>query len=198
MIIMLRNQAAGLILGLLIGICGTMALHVDRPGPDAGDWLGFAGALVGVVLTIVGALWLEGHKASAGARDDSALLLKVLGEITVALDRTQSARGDDAIALARPLRIADEEALLKSFDKFGHARQYAPKRNIAAWYAIEELNESICRERPMLEGEISTITNHGDNENVFEVNIAKMGEMSERLARGLAEARQALVNSSSP
>ena len=55
-----------LLVGCALGISGTMALHLARPGPDAGDWLAFAGALTGVVLTISGTLWLEDYRAKKG------------------------------------------------------------------------------------------------------------------------------------
>ena len=46
-----------LIAGLCIGVGLTMALGVRSPSDNVGDWLAFTGALVGVVATILGAIW---------------------------------------------------------------------------------------------------------------------------------------------
>ena len=179
-----------LIIGILIGVCGAMGLNVDRPGPDAGDWLGFAGALIGVVLTIIGTLWLERYKATAGDRESQEILLSSLREIETGLSRVAAPRGSEAIDIARAARIADEAGLLKSFNKFVYARHYVPKRNIEAWQAVEDLNEAICREKPTLEKEIAAISNAGDNENVLGVNINIMTQIHLNLIKFLMAAKR--------
>ena len=183
-----------LILGLVIGICGTMALHVDQPGPDAGDWLGFAGALFGVVFTIVGTLWLERYKATASDRENQKILLDTLDELKNGLARVCAPRGDDAIDVARARRIKDETALLKSLNKFIYARHYVPKRNIEAWQATEDLNETIWKERPILEKEVTLISNAGDNESVLAVNIDIMAQIYGRLSGPLTLATRVVAN----
>lgn len=179
-----------LLLGLIIGVCATMALQVDRSGPDAGDWLGFAGALVGVVFTIVGTLWLEHYRATASLREDRAILLATLDEIRAGLEAAKADRGGVPIGDERLERVKAEQALLRSFNKFMYARHYVPKRNIEAWQSIEELNSLICTDRPTLEKEIATITHVGDNEAVLGVNISIMSEIEGRIAGALASARK--------
>jgi predicted outer membrane lipoprotein/sarcosine oxidase delta subunit len=178
-----------LLLGLVIGVCATMALYVDRPGPDPGDWLGFAGALVGVVFTIVGTLWLEHYRTTANEREDRVILLATLDEIRNALTAVTAGRGNTPIADERASRIAAEAKLLKSFNKFFYARRYVPKRNIEAWHAIEELNEAICKERSIVEKEIGVITEAGENEAVLNVNISIMQQINGRIASALSSAR---------
>lgn len=182
-----------LLLGLGVGVCGTMALHFDQPGPDAGDWLGFAGALVGVVFTIIGTLWLEHYRATANVRDDLLILQKTLKEIHDALNAAKKNRGVLPIGEERPKRIEAEERLLRSFNKFIYARHYVPKRNLEAWQVIEELNEAINRERSTVEKEIRTITDAGENEAVLGVNIAIMQEIDGRLVEALTASRTVLA-----
>lgn len=172
---------SALFLGLIIGVCATMALHVDRPGPDAGDWLGFAGALVGVVFTIAGTLWLEHYRASSGAREDRNILLATLREINVKLIAAAANPGAGPIADERASRIATEESLLRSLNKFVYARHYVPKRNLEAWQSIEELNDAICRDRPLVEKEIRLLVDAGDNLAVLNVNIGIMDDILARV-----------------
>lgn len=178
-----------LILGLLIGVCATMALHVDQPGPDAGDWLAFAGALVGVVFTIVGTLWLEHYRATANAREDRLMLLRTLKEMQEALTAAAEPRGQAPIGEARASRIEGQQRLLKALSKFVFARHYVPKRNLEAWQAIEELNESIVRWRPKLENYLQSIEEAGDSEGMLADNIDSMREVQQRLGDKLAAAR---------
>ena len=185
---------AALILGVLIGICGTMALHIDHPGPDAGDWLTFAGALVGVFFTISGTLWLEDYRASKGERDDKKLLMKALDEMHATLGQINEPRGDAPIAQAQPKWIEMEEALRNSFNKFVYARHYVPKRNIEAWRAIEELNDAITRERPEVEKELRHLREDGHHEGVLTVNVNKMNEVHDRLTAPLEAARLIVKN----
>lgn len=188
---------AALLLGILIGICGTMALHVDNPGPDAGDWLTFAGALIGVVFTITGTLWLEGYRASKGEREDKQLLMKALDEMRAALGQVNQPRGDAPIADAQRAWIAREQALRNSFNKFVYARHYVPKRNIEAWRAVEELNDAITRERPELEKELRHLNEDGHHEGVLTVSVNKMSEIHDRLS-GPLEAARLIVENHSP
>lgn len=167
-----------------------MALHIDRPGPDAGDWLAFAGALVGVAFTIAGTLWLESYRASKGEREDQQLVLKVLNEVRSALREVNQPRGDQPVAEAQAAWLAREKNLSKAFNKFIYARHYVPKRNIEAWRAIEELNEAMTPERQEVEKELRHLEQDGHHEGVLNVNVSKMGQVHDRLIGTLDAACQ--------
>lgn len=158
-----------------------MAFHVARPGPDAGDWLAFAGALTGVVLTITGTLWLEDYRAKRGERDGIEIFRSAVNEIQTRLHEAARERGEQAIGAFRSDQIAREKALVRAFEKFIYARHYVPHRNIEAWQAAEELAARIGDEKSDLENESRLITDSGDNENVLGVNLSKMAQLKGRL-----------------
>ena len=70
-----------LFVGAALGVCGTMAFHIDRPGPSAGDWLLFAGAVVGVILTISGTLIIDNFRTEEEEKKRRKLLLTILSDI---------------------------------------------------------------------------------------------------------------------
>ena len=170
-----------LIIGLCIGVGLTMALGVRSPGDNVGDWLAFTGALVGVVATILGAIWLEHYRSSTQEIRQRRKLLDSLAEVNGALTAVSMERGEDPIEVARPARIEAEENLLKAFDKFVFARHFVPREDVDSWYAIEVLQAAISRERAMFEQEVQVIRDAGENENVFRVNISKVSEAAQRI-----------------
>lgn len=183
-----------LIVGMLIGIGGTMALGVSVPTANAGDWLAFLGALVGVVVTIIGTLWLEHYRATSGEREDRKIVLSSLDEIRDRLLDARQPRGDDATAAARSRRMVFEKQLLNSINKFTYARHYIPKRNIAAWQAIEELFVVMQGEKPRIEVELDALRQAGDNEAILLENIRFMGATADLLADHLQTARREIAN----
>lgn len=170
-----------LAIGAAIGTGCTMALHVNQPGPDSGDWLGFVGALVGVSLTILGAVWLEEYRAGKAEREGLSIYRASLTEIREALEDTARERGAEQIAIFRADQILREQALIRAFEKFVHARLYVPSGNIAARQAAEEFEIKLAAEKPDLEQEVRLISDAGDNENVLAVNLSKMDQLASRL-----------------
>lgn len=157
---------AAVLVGALIGVGVTMAL-TSSPSADAGDWLAFAGALVGVVATILGTLWLEHYRSQATERKQRATVTSSLNEVVSALQSVRQPRADEAIGTARPARIAAEEVLLKASDKFTYARHYIPHDDIDCWQAIEALWNGILREKPIVERERDRLREAGENEAVL-------------------------------
>ena len=113
-----------------------------------------------------------------------------LNEVERSLTSVSLARGEEPIELARPARIEAEEHLLEAFDKFVFARHFVPREDVDSWYAIEVLQAAISRERPMLEQEVQVIKDAGENENVFRVNINKVGDAAQRIELLLKAAKR--------
>jgi hypothetical protein len=178
---------AALLMGVLIGVGVTMAL-TSSPPAEAGDWLAFAGALVGVVATILGTLWLEHHRSRATERKQRATVTTSLNEISSALQSVQQPRGNEAIATARTARLAAEDVLLKAFDKFTYARHYIPTDDIDCWQAVEALYAAIVREKDVVERETKWLREAGDNEEVFLISIERMQGVAQRLMQPLGAA----------
>ncbi len=170
-----------LLVGGAVGAAAAMATKKTVPGADAGDWLSFAGALVGVVVTIAGALWLEHHKSTTQQRKERQILLRCLADLRSALNSASQPRGDNAILEERPARILAESELMKNFEKFRYAKRFVPNRNIDAWQKIESLDEEISECTPIVAHEKSLIIAHGDSEPVFLINIQRMLEIKNRL-----------------
>lgn len=181
-----------ILVGCALGVAGTMAFHVAVPGPDSGDWLAFAGALTGVVLTITGTLWLEDYRAKRGERDGIEIYRSAVQEIQKSLDAVARERGDEAIDGFRQDQIKRENQLARSFEKFVYARHYVPHRNIEAWHAAEELASRVSNEKAGLENEARLIADAGENENVLGVNLSKMGQLKSRLDQYLESSLQTL------
>ena len=181
-----------LLVGCALGVAGTMAFHVTRPGPNAGDWLAFAGALTGVVLTITGTLWLEDYRAKKGERDGVEIYRNAVNEIRAKLSDASRERGSEDIAAFRKDQISREEGLARAFEKFVYARHYVPKRNIEAWQAAEELAIQIGHETSGLKNETRLITDAGDNENVLGVNLSKMAQLKGHLDQYLESSLKTL------
>lgn len=179
-----------LIVGALIGAGLTMALGVRAPSENVGDWLAFVGALVGVVATILGTVWLEHYRSSAQEMRQRRDLMASLSEMQLALTAVSKERGEDAIAQARAAKVLAEEGLLRAFDKFVFARHFVPRQDVNSWYAIEMLQAAIVREREMLEKELRDIKDAGDNEAVFAVNISKVSQAAQKIELLLAAAKK--------
>jgi hypothetical protein len=172
---------AFLVAGVALGVAGTMALHVSKPGPDAGDWLSFSGAVVGVTFTILGTLWLEDYRAKRGEREGAKIVRTSVEEIRTKLAAAVRVRGDEAILEFRLEQINRENELIRSFEKYVYARHYVPKQNIEGWQASEDLATRIIKEKTIVENEVRLIDQSGDNENVVAVNLNKLYEVSSRL-----------------
>ena len=178
---MKSTHFAALFVGILIGVGATLAFHLNRPGPDAGDWLAFIGALVGVSVTILGTLWLEDYRASRQERENIEIYRSSLNEMSKFLNNAARERGEEDISSFRPSQIKREEKLSTALEKFMYARHYVPNKNIAAWQAAEELWSKIEAEKSMIDTEIGHITEAGNNEAVLQVNLSKMSQAQERL-----------------
>lgn len=178
-----------LLVGALIG-AGLAAAISSKPAADPGDWLAFTGALVGVVATIIGTLWLEHRRASTQERKQRRMILSVLNEIAAGLEAVSEPRGEADIKVARPARIEAEETLLRAFEKFDYARYQVPEDDVDSWQSIDALNEAILRHKSVLEREIDHLHAAGDNENVFGVNVNIMAEMEAGLRPVLETAKR--------
>lgn len=188
------DTLAALLIGALIGIGLTMALQIEVPGADAGDWLAFTGALVGVVVTILGTLWLEHHRVTSGERQNRRIVADAVRGISAALGPACRARGDEPTAQARSDRIAAEEAMLKAFDKLMYARHYVPKRDIDCWHAVERLWSAVEYDRREVAIEKDNLVAIGDSEDALAANIEFMGRVAERLKPHLASVRRELLD----
>lgn len=179
-----------LTIGLMIGAGMVMALGVRSPSQNAGDWLAFSGALIGVVATILGTIWLERYRTASQEKRERRNLNDFLKVMEGKLMAIKGERGTAPIADARSAWVAAEEEVLKAFDKFNYARHFVPRQDVNSWHAIEALQASIVVDRPMLETEARVLREAGDSEAVFEINIDKVGRASDRILAYLRSAQE--------
>lgn len=154
-----------------------MAFHVNAVGPDAGDWLAFAGALVGVVLTISGTLWLEDFRSKARDKRGTASFIKAVNDVSRKLQVAARARGQSPIEQFRAEQIRLEKELLRSFEFAQLAQLSVTGEDIDLWYESENFLVAIGEHREELEREIRLLSDAGDNENVLAVNLDKISQI---------------------
>lgn len=177
-----------LAIGILIGVCATLALYVVKPGPAAGDWLTFAGALVGVVLTVIATLIIEDLRKWSGTRRDLKVLSDTLGDVEQYIQQIKVPRGDLPLEDEVASRITIEAGLLKSLANFNFFRSYVPRQHVEAWDAVEKLSNQFERNRPTLETELGLLDDD-TTEGILVVNINKTTQIAQRLSP-LVEAAQ--------
>jgi hypothetical protein len=177
-----------LLVGVCIGAGFTMALGFSEPVADAGDWLAFTGALVGVVVTILGTLMLEAYRAGSEERKQRKILLTTLDEFSEALRLASLPRGNDPTEVARPGRLASERQLLSMFTKFMYARNFIPHHDIGCWQALEDLYVAMGNERQLIADEVDALHQAGENEAVLLTNVQNMQGVAQRLQPHLTKA----------
>ncbi len=90
----------GLLTALLVIICTAFSIMIgSSAGADRGDWLSFAGALVGSALTVAGSVILIEYQRSREQRGQEQMLRELL---------------DDIEKACTPFQCADEDALKAS------------------------------------------------------------------------------------
>lgn len=184
---------SALVVGILIGVCATLALYVVKPGPDAGDWLTFAGALIGVVLTIGATVVIEDFRNWNKFRQDLDMLIATLNDIKKFIDDVMKPRGDRPLEDAILERAALEAGLLKSLDNFNFFRSHLPRRAIEAWNAADRLSYQLERERPTLEKELGLL-DENTTETVLAINISKTQQIADRLSPLVDTAEQKIAS----
>lgn len=178
-----------LVIGILIGVCGTLAIYVVKPGPDAGDWLTFAGALIGVVLTVGATVVIEDLRSWNRLRQELGVLIATLNDIKKYIDDVLKPRGDLPLDEEILERASVEAGLLKSLDNFNFFRGHLPQRAVDAWNAADRLSYQLERERKTLEQELSLLDEHA-TEPVLAINISKTQQIAERLSPLVDTAKQ--------
>lgn len=181
-----------LAIGILIGVCATLALYVVKPGPDAGDWLTFAGALIGVVLTVGATVVIEDLRSVNKFRQDLGVLIATLNDIKKYIDDVKKARGDRPLDEEVHERAALEAGLLKSLDNFIFFRGNLPRRAFEAWNAADRLSYQLDRERPTLEKELGLLDENA-TELVLGINISKTQQIADRLSPLVDIAKQKIA-----
>ncbi|WP_088183094.1 hypothetical protein [Sphingobium sp. Z007] len=68
--------------GLMV-VAAYLVMHAWSSGANAGDWLGFAGALLGTILAIGGAIFVEHYRRKMERNDELRLLRSALSRITM-------------------------------------------------------------------------------------------------------------------
>lgn len=134
----------GLLAILSIIVCIAFGITIgSSAGADRGDWLSFAGALVGSALTVAGSVIVLEYQQSRERREQELMLRELLKDI------------EDACT---PFQCADEEALKDKYKRtvteqveevnsgIGRAQKYAAQMKLAstrvmrATKIIESLN----------------------------------------------------------
>lgn len=108
----------GLLAILLVIVCIALGIAIgSSAGADRGDWLSFAGALVGSALTVAGSVIVIEYQQSREQRGQERILRELL---------------DDVEKACTPFQCADEDAL-----KAGYGRT-VPQQ-------VDEVNSGIAR-----------------------------------------------------
>lgn len=177
-----------LLVGVCIGVGFTMALGFREPIADAGDWLAFTGALVGVVVTILGTLMLERYRSGSEERKQRKILVTTLEEVSEALRLASLPRGNDPTGVARPERLASERRLLSMLTKLMYARNFIPHHDIGCWQALEDLYVAMGNERQLIADQVDALHQAGENEAMLMTNVQNMQGVAQRLRPFLTKA----------
>lgn len=179
---------------LLGGVIGALATNWGAlVRVDAGDWLAFTGGLLGVSLTILGAVALEQWKQDAENRADRQLVVGALGKLVEALDQIPP---EDEEPGALKWDADKAGALLIQIDEATDLLQYARENSrlttVEQVLAINRAEKEIIAANKTLEREERWISEHGDKANVLEQFNANIRAVAHGLRPKLTEAVSAL------
>lgn len=124
---------AGIGIGILIVVYFVSAKPIG-----AGEWLSFAGALLGVGLAVLGAIFVEQWKVHADRKRGLRRLTQALDSLEQASkDRGSHLAGDGAGIMALMSRSMDLEEAANAFD---YARQGLPIEDLNLWRNLQNIS----------------------------------------------------------
>lgn len=112
---------ATLLLGIILGIGGTLAIGLIHPGPDSGDWLAFCGVILGIFLTVYSAVIIENHKRNSDINKKRNFIPFRISDLQEKFNSASNPRGKIEITEARINRIENAKELSSSIELFLYA-----------------------------------------------------------------------------
>lgn len=182
------EAAVGGVAGLAV-VTLYIILESLAVGADAGDWLGFAGAIVGVGGAAGTAIYVEERKRRQSRRDDIRLLAGALQDLDQALEAfaPDVDHGPD-LYRQREAILSSLERLNFGCELFAHARAASKIDDVTLWRLVRRVEQVIGDHVAMLEREAGIIDDYGVTEGILKVFRQKTTAFSERLKPLLAQA----------
>lgn len=196
---MTRNEVMREIVGG--GIAGLVAFAAFLifqgifQGADAGDWLAFAGAMIGIGGATGTAIYVADRSRRAARRDDVNLLKGSLEDLGNTVE--QMARGDPEESDRNRkkdniiFRLAD---LNLGRDVFAHARTTSRINDATLWRRVRIIEIAIEKYVKVIEREIAIVGNNEPSDEILRVHHEQAqvlaDEMRPLLATALARIEQ--------
>ncbi|WP_345169489.1 hypothetical protein [Sphingomonas daechungensis] len=160
---------------------------------DAGDWLAFAGALLGVVLAVGGAIFVERWKKSTELQAD----LKLIEDALVELEQSLSSLD---VPFDADRRVADQkQPVIHSLERLedaravlAFAREQTKVTDIALWRGLRSIELDIDARRQMLDQEKGILLGRNVTRRVLEINRSKLVAFAENLLPTVRQTIRAL------
>lgn len=163
-------------------------------GANAGDWLAFAGALVGTAGAAGTALYVEERRRRLRRRDDLRLLREALDDVqrtTLALGQAPGPFVGADAEKTFILEALDELAL--GCELFREARAAAKIDDAALWRAIRRVEMAIDAHRASLEREAAVVGGFAPSDEILRISREKRAAFARYLLPLLEKAQDRIA-----
>lgn len=155
-------------------IFGSTGMHVTD-GIGVGDWFSAAGNLVGVVVAVAGAIYVESWKRKASTRADLRMIEGALRELDTSLEQLKQAPAPGLSVSERKRPVIDAmERLQTARELLKFTRSEAKVKDVGLWRQLGAIEREIDEHDEMLSREIEILSGYAVSSNVLEINRSKL------------------------
>lgn len=160
---------------------------------DAGEWLQSISTVIGVGLTIFGALWLEERKRRRDRAEEKVLVEEALLLLKTVIEKVVNPGDDDAEVQLRLIRtISHHELIRQARESLAYARAGFRIRNFGLWSALNALDNEIAAASDTLVHEEGLLRGRGVTEHVLRISRERLSHIAEGLRQPVESALDAL------
>ena len=165
------NEAiVGGLSGLLVVVLYLIAQAILH-GADPGDWLAFAGAMLGIGGATFTAIYVADRTRRAARRDDVRLLKGALEDLDDTLERIsrndtapdRAMQKDNIVLLLTQLELGQEV--------FGYARETSKIDDVTLWRHVRIIEITIDENAKMIARETAIVSNNEPTDEILRIYI---------------------------
>lgn len=176
------------VLSAFVGFTLAEATRRTIPGPDAGDWLTASSAAFGVVVTILGAVWIEEYRSQSRENQKLRRVQEALKELTNAARSAElgiPAWVNDNVA-NRTRSQSLQDRLVAAMAKYRFVRGQVEITDLQLWEALGNFDDVLAREGATVERERRILQENGQHQAVYEINRDGVSAAAGAIAEAIA------------
>jgi hypothetical protein len=144
-------------------------------GIGSGDWLAAAGNLVGVILAVGGAVYVESWKRQSAVRSDLKMIEDALRELDSSFEELKKEpRINWEVSVKKRPVIEAMERLQSARELLGFTRKEAKVKDIHLWRQLGQIEAGIDEHDAMLTRELAILQGYSVTDRVLEINRSQL------------------------